>query len=276
MSTGRNRVRTGRTRAGKLSARFIPAGIIHAGVVLTFFVLSAAGVRADPSGDEILRRMEETLFPDTYRMITEMVTVEVDGRERTLELEVFYRRETGSYMEILAPPRSRGTRFLQRDDSLWMFIPRSNARSAVRLAPRDSFQGSVFSNSDVGERSYADDYRGLSPRREMLQHPELGEVEVFVVEAVPRRPEAPYGRIIAYVTVERFIPLRMEYYVRSGLKIKEMHLSEIRKLADRERPTRMEMRALDEEGKVSTLRIRDLEARETLPDRLFSQRHLTR
>jgi outer membrane lipoprotein-sorting protein len=231
---------------------------------------------ADPSGDEILRRMEETLFPDSYRMTMEMVTVEAGGRERILELDILYRRGTGSYMEILAPPRSRGTRFLQRDDSLWMFIPRSNARSAIRLAPRDSFQGSVFSNSDIGESSYTEDYRGLEPRRERYRHGELGEVEVFVVEAVPRRPEAPYGRVVCYVTVDGFIPLHMEYYVRSGLRIKEMELSDIREVAGRRRPVRMEMRALDEEGKVSTVWIRDLREEASIPDRVFTQRHLTR
>ncbi|TVR67333.1 MAG: outer membrane lipoprotein-sorting protein [Spirochaetaceae bacterium] len=228
-----------------------------------------------PSGDEILRRMEETLFPDSYRMEMEMITLEASGRERTLELDVLYRRGTGSYMEILAPPRSRGTRFLQRDGSLWMFMPRGGARSAIRLAPRDSFQGSVFANSDIGESSYTDDYRGMDPRRERYRHPELGEVEVFIVEAVPRRPEAPYGRVVARVTVEGFIPLHMEYYVRSGLRIKEMELSQIREIAGRRRPTRMDMRALDEEGKVSTLWVRSLRE-ETFPDRIFTQRHLTR
>lgn len=228
-----------------------------------------------PSGDEILRRMEETLFPDSYHMEMEMVTVEAGGRERVLELDVLYRRGAGSYMEILAPPRSRGTRFLQRDDSLWMFMPRSNARSAIRLAPRDSFQGSVFSNSDIGETSYTDDYRGGEPRREVFSHRELGEVDVYIVEALPRRPEAPYGRVVCYVTVEGFIPLHMEYYVRSGLRIKEMELTEIRRIAGRRRPVRMEMRALDEEGKVSTVHIRDLRE-ESIPDRVFTQRHLTR
>lgn len=228
------------------------------------------------SGDEILRRMEETLFPDNYRMEMEMVTREADGRERTLELDILYRRGVGSYMEILAPPRSRGTRFLQRDDALWMFIPRSNARSAIRLAPRDAFQGSVFSNSDVGESTYTDDYRGGVPQVETYRHRELGPVEVFVVEAVPRRPEAQYGRIVCRVTVEGFIPLHMEYYVRSGLRIKELELTEIREIARRRRPLRMEMRALDEEGKVSVVRIRDLQEEERIPDRIFTQRHLTR
>lgn len=250
---------------------------VYPGALLVFSVAAFVSVNADDlSGDEILRRMEETLFPDNYEMRMEMVTVESGGHKRTLELEILYRRGTGSYMEVLAPPRSRGTRFLQRNDSLWMFIPRSNARSAIRLAPRDSFQGSVFSNSDIGESSYTDDYRGRAPSREWYDHPELGEVEVFVVEAVPRRPEAPYGRVVCRVTVEGSIPLHMEYFVRSGLKIKEMELTDIRRIAGRRRPVRMEMRALDEEGKVSTVRILELEANESIPDRVFTQRHLTR
>lgn len=230
----------------------------------------------DLSGDEILARVELALFPENYRMRMRMVTTEPDGREREMELQVQYRRGTGAYMEIESPPRSRGTRFLQRDDSLWMFIPRSNARSAIRLSGRDSFQGSVFSNRDIGESMYTEDYRADLVERRRISHAELGEVAVYRLELSPRHQAAAYGRVVIEATEDRFIPLHMRYYVRSGMNTKEMNLSDIRSIAGRERPVRMEMISHEEAGKTSVVHVLELEADDALPDRIFTQRHLTR
>ena len=246
-------------------------------VVCGICVIAAARLTAQSiSGDEVLRRMEHTLFPDSYRMRMNMITNERDGRAREMELTVQYRRETGAYMEIESPPRWRGTRVLQRDDTLWMFIPRSGSRSAIRLADRDAFQGSVFSNRDIGESMYTEDYTATIVRRESVRHDDLGETTAFVIEATPLHDAAAYGRILAWVTVDEFIPVKVQYFVRAGMQTKEMRLYDIRELAGRRRPVRLEMHSLEEEGKVSIVTILELEADESLPDGIFTHDHLTR
>ncbi len=229
-----------------------------------------------PEGDEILRAMEETLFPDSYSMTMEMTTEEPGKKLREMTLESLYRRGTGTFMEIQSPRRSKGTRFLEKEDTLWMYIPRSNSRSAIRLSPRDSFQGSTFANDDIGDSSYTDDYEASLEGGEVMDHPDLGKADCWVISITPKRKEAAYGRIRAWVTKERMIPLRMEYHVRSGLKTKVMDLFDIEQAAGRLRPLRMEMRSLDQEGKVSVVRISEMEKRENLPDRIFTRRYLTR
>ncbi|GAB6088609.1 outer membrane lipoprotein-sorting protein [Spirochaeta dissipatitropha] len=247
-------------------------------VLLLAGVGSQAGAESTvyPAGDALLQEMEQALFPESYRMRMEMNTIESNGRERPMELSVWYRRGTGSYMEIEAPARSRGTRFLQREDSLWMFVPRSNSRNAIRLSGRDSFQGSVFSNRDIGESMYTEDYRASVSGRGSMNHPELGEINYYIVEMLPRHDAAAYGRVIAHVEVESNLPISMQYFVRAGMKIKEMHFSDIQEIAGRKRPLRMEMISLEEEGKRSIVQILELEADNALPDRIFTQQHLTR
>ncbi|MFW6363962.1 MAG: outer membrane lipoprotein-sorting protein [Spirochaeta sp.] len=263
------------------------AGCIHAvshralmaaAVVMLGAGLGSAQLSAQEqyTGDEVLQRMETTLFPETYRMRMRMVTTEPSGREKELELSTQYRRGTGTYMEIESPPRSRGTRFLQRDEALWMYIPRGRSRSAIRLSGRDSFQGSVFANRDIGESMYTEDYQAEVVGRETIEHEELGEVEVYRIEMSPRHDEAAYGKIDAWVTLQSFIPVRMQYYVRAGMNIKELRMSDIQRIAGRERPLRMEMRSFEEEGKVSVVSILELEDEDNLPDRIFTQQYLTR
>jgi outer membrane lipoprotein-sorting protein len=229
----------------------------------------------EPDADTILQKMEETLFPDSYHMEMEMTTRD-SGRDKAMEFETWYRKGTGTYMEILSPARSRGTRFLQKEGALWMFMPRSGSRSPVRLPARDSFQGSAFSNEDMGDSSYTDDYTPSLIRTEEFDHPELGPTQCWLIKLEPSHREAAYGSIQAWITREGFIPLRMDYFVRSGLRSKQMFLYDIKDAAGRRRPLRMEMESLDERGKVSVVQIKKLEEQSSIPDRTFSRSYLTR
>lgn len=253
-----------------MSNRWPIQAVILAAMVLAPVVAPAQDAEA------ILRRMESALFPDNYRMRMSMITTQPGRDDREMVLSAQYRRGIGTYMEIEAPARSRGTRLLQREETLWMFTPRSNARTPIRLAARDSFQGSVFSNRDIGESMYSEDYRAAVAGREWLERADVGRVEVYVIELTPRRDEAAYGRIVAWVTADEHIPLRMQYFVRSGMNTKEMVLSELRQIAGRRRPVLMEMSSLEERGKVTTVRILELESDEAIPDRVFTTQYLTR
>jgi hypothetical protein len=171
-------------------------------------------------------------------------------------------------------------RFLQKENDLWMYNPRSGSRRALRLAPRDSFQGSVFSNNDVSDPDYNDDYDARMIADEMLDHPEVGSVTCTRIEATAAHDEAPYGRIVMWLwggpDGGGVIPLRIDYYSKSGLAFKRMYLSEFGQLAGAYRPRVMRMESLEERGAVTTVRIESLEARDDLPSRLFNQAELTR
>jgi hypothetical protein len=79
-----------------------------------------------------------------------------------------------------------------------------------------------------------------------------------------------------WIRRDDLIPLRMEYYARSGLLFKRMTLSGIRELAGARRPAVMRMESLQLENAYSEVEIRELEARPNLPDRRFTQASLTR
>jgi hypothetical protein len=245
----------------------------------------------DRDAQELLNLVDETLFPDSF-VATFRMTTERPGRRTTeMLMENSHLEGSGTFMEVEEPRRSRGMRFLQKEDDLWMYNPRSGSRRAIRLSPRDSFQGSVFSNNDVSDPEYSDDYTAGLAGRATLDHPQLGTVETTVIEARAAHDEAAYGRIEIYLwhavgtaaeglsgpgAPGDVIPLRFDYYSRSGLAFKRMLLLEIKELADATRPTVMRMESLEEQGAVTTVRIEALEARNDIPQRLFNQQELTR
>ncbi|NBC28470.1 MAG: outer membrane lipoprotein-sorting protein, partial [Spirochaetes bacterium] len=182
----------------------------------------------------------------------------------------------GTFIEITAPARSRGIRFLSKEENLWLYNPRSNSRRAIRLSPRDSFQGTLFSNHDVGDPQYTDDYEARQLQDEGINHPQMGAVETRVIEALPTTDEAPYGRIKMWLRAEDLIPVQMEYYARSGLLFKRMYLSNITELAGAHRPAVMRMESLQLQNAFSRVEILTLEERTDLSDRRFTEANLTR
>ena len=248
------------------------------------------------SADELMELADDALFPESF-VATMRMTTERPGRRTTeMVLENSHLEGSGSFMEVLEPRRSSGMRFLQKNDDLWMYNPRSSSRRALRLSPRDSFQGSVFSNNDVSDPDYSDDYSAGFAGTEELAHGQVGRVETVRITAQARHDESAYGQIEMWLWPDpaarsaggagaagagaageiRVIPLRIDYYSRSGLPFKRMILESIEPLAGARRPTVMRMESLEEEGAITVVRIESLEARDNLPARRFSRQELTR
>lgn len=259
--------------------------------------LLAQAQRMDP--DELMNLADDALFPESFVATMRMTTERPNRRTTEMVLENSHLEGSGSFMEVVEPRRSRGMRFLQKNEDLWMYNPRSNSRRALRLSPRDSFQGSVFSNNDVSDPDYSDDYNASITGTSMIDHVEVGAVTTVRIDAAASHDESAYGRIEMWLWPDpqaggatgggstargsgagtgtlRVIPLQIDYYSRSGLLFKRMTLSGIEPLAGARRPTVMEMESLEEEGAVTTVVIESLEAHDTLPARLFSQQELTR
>ena len=241
------------------------------------FIAPAALVGAqdiDPAA--ALKAADAIMYPPSFSLILSVRT-EKPGKEATsMELSVSHKDGVGSFMEILSPARTKGTRFLQTDEALWMFSPRSGSRSALRLSPRESFQGSALSNNDVGDSSWSNDYLTSLAGTEKARSADFGEVEAWKIVGKAARKDVPYGEVRLYLRKGDLLPLRIEYFAKSGLPLKTMELSGYRAAAGRLRPHRMTVTMDDGTGQRSVVDIRELRARDDLPDAMFNQSWLTR
>ncbi|HUX36931.1 MAG TPA: outer membrane lipoprotein-sorting protein [Rectinemataceae bacterium] len=232
-------------------------------------------LRATPSADELLAAVDARLFLESYVSRVTMETLEPGSPPRSMTFLGQSRKDRGTYLEIVEPARTRGTRFLQLDGSLWMFNPKAGSANALRLSSRDSFQGSTFSNADVGKSQFSDDYSPSLAPDALLDHPEYGKVECYAIVATAKTETAAYGKIVIYIRKLDSMPLRMEYYAKSGLLFKKMTLSKIRDFGGFVRPSVMTMESLDKAGTVTTLTMEALE-KKNVPISVFNKNYLTR
>jgi len=228
-----------------------------------------------PDGQKLLAQIDEIRFPATFVMNVTLTTVSPGEADKVMGLTNTHKKGFGTFLEIQAPARSKGTKMLTQEGTLWMFNPKSGSTKPLRLAPRDSFQGSSFSNSDVSKTSFTEEYSGTTEAEETLEHPEFGTVKAWRLVAKATTPEAAYDHIVMWVRQGDLLPLKFDYYAKSGLLFRQMVLSQYKTLAGRLRATNMEMTSLDKKGTKTVLHIDGMEER-AVSDSLFNLTNLTK
>jgi outer membrane lipoprotein-sorting protein len=248
----------------------------RAALVLALFAAAVlAAAQSGPSAADILAAIDAALFLDSYASRATMATVDAAGKTVSLSFDGLSRKDKGTYMEVTAPARTKGSRFLQLDGSLWLYNPKAGAAAAIRLSARDSFQGSTFANADVGKSQFADDYTPSRAPDAELDHPELGKVPCYVIESVARDETAAYGKIVMWARKSDSMPLQMEYYAKSCLLYKRMVLSAIKDFGPIRRPSVLRMESLEKAGTITTLTLEWIERRD-VPLSVFNKAYLTR
>jgi len=229
-----------------------------------------------PDGQKLLTSVDEIRFPENFFMQITMTTVSPGESDKVMTIDNTHKRSFGSFLEIQSPARSKGTKMLTQEGTLWMYNPKSGSTKPLRLAPRDSFQGSSFSNSDVSKTQFTEEYAGTTEGEDTVETAEFGTVKAWRLRAEATTPEAAYGHIVMWVRQGDLLPLKFDYYAKSGLLFRQMALSDYKTLAGRLRATKMEMTSLDKKGTKTTLHIDAMELRSTIPDSLYNLATLTK
>ncbi|MEI8094451.1 MAG: outer membrane lipoprotein-sorting protein [Spirochaetales bacterium] len=246
-------------------------------LVLVAWVLALPTLSATdlPDGNKILAQIDAIRFPDTFTMRVTLTTVSPGEADKVMTMDNSHKKGLGTFLELLAPARSKGTKMLTQDGSLWMYNPKSGSTKPLRLAPKDSFQGSSFSNSDVSKTAFAEEYQAVNEGEDSVETAEFGTVKAWRIRAEATSPTAAYGKIVQWVRQGDLLPLKFDYYAKSGLLFRQMVLSGYSTLAGRLRATNLEMTSLDKKGTKTILHIDSMDEK-PLPDSLFNLTNLTK
>ena len=231
----------------------------------------AAAAHAQVTAREVLERLDANMTIRTARSRAELVVHYRDGDDRTMNFESWDRGTDQSFLEFTAPARDAGSRFLRLGDAMWIYLPRVG--KSVRIQGhmlRQGFMGSDFSYGDASENpSMADDYDAVIERRDTVD----GR-RVVVLMLTARRPDLSYPSRRVWVDVERWVPVREERFAASGRLLKTAAFSDVRRLADRWYPFRIELDDALQTETTTTLRVLELRLGVSLPPDIFTLRHL--
>ena len=228
---------------------------------------------AELTAEDIVKKAEDTMRGQS-NIGNMTMTITNPNWERTLVMDYWEKGKDKSLVKLTSPAKEAGMVSLKIDNNMWNYIP--SVEKVIKIPPSmmmQSWMGSDFTNDDlVKESSIVDDY---TPK--LLPKKTLSEGEAYVME-LTAKPEAPvvWGKILLYVRVSDFAPMKYEYYDEKGKLIRVMNMSKIKKVGKRAYPTVWTMEPKNKVGHKTVITVNEIKFDVPIDKNIFSLSNLKR
>ena len=133
------------------------------------------------------------------------------GREQQRTIRV-RARSFNSLAEFLAPPNVKGQKLLMLDRNMWFAKP--GLSKPVPISPRQKLLGGA-ANGDIASTNYAGDYKVEKASEDTVN----GE-KCYLFDLKAEDNKATYDRILYWISMERLVGIKAEFYTVSGKMFK--------------------------------------------------------
>ena len=220
-----------------------------------------------PSGDWILKRVDENFGSDNKIYVGEMI---IHGRRgsRTVKSKSWLQGIESSFTEYLAPAREKGTKMLKLGDQLWTYSPATDR--IIKISGhmlRQSVMGSDLSYEDMME----------DPELANLYDAKVIEETVFlerpcwVLELIGKKPKLAYHSRKIWVDRERYVSLKEDRYAKSGRLLKTTEVKKVEYIQDRWVPVQVLFKDVLKKGKGTEMMLESIEFNVDIPEHIFSK-----
>jgi len=240
-------------------------GIIMSILFSNLMVITAGEMTAE----EIISKRDNNEYFDSVRIEAEMIIVS-GGRKITKTMTALSDKKN-SFVEF-TNPQDRGTKFLKREDILYMFFP-----DAEEIIPasghmlNQGMMGSDFSFQDIMESDKLTDLYDFK----IIGEEEIDGRSCYVLEGVGREGvKVSYYRRVSWVDKERFIGLKEELYAQSGKLLKETKVKELQEIEGRWIPVDSIMENKLRKDTYTGFIITQIEFNPEIPEGTFTQQNL--
>lgn len=227
-------------------------------------LLAAAPLHA-ADGNDILRKVDRNLEPESYEMYRKLINIEPSGAKKDFVLYSVKKGRDKVVALFLDPPSDKGRATLRLAENMWLYIP--NVGKPVRITSLQSVVGGVFNNADILRIDYAVEYNAEAVEEQK---------DAYILALKARNNEVAYDRLKMWVDRKLLLPAKIEAYAASGLLIKTLHFKDIKDFGGGiRRPATVETDSPLYKGHKSVMLYSQLKKRE-LPDEVFTLNYLSR
>ena len=169
-------------------------------------------------GNDILLQVDRNLQPEAYEMYRKLINIEPDGNKKEY---VFYTVKKGPDKMLalfLSPASEKGRATLRLGDNMWLYIP--SVGKPLRITSLQSVVGGVFNNSDILRLYYSAEYDALKVEETAAE---------YILDCKAKTTSVAYDRVKMTVDKKTMVPLAIECYAASGMKIKTLYYKKIKK-----------------------------------------------
>lgn len=192
--------------------------------------------------------------------------------ERTISMKSWGKGMDYSLTIVTAPAKEKGQTFLKRQNDLWSWNP--TIARMIKLPPSmmsQGWMGSDYSNDDIlKESSIIVDYTHT-----LIGSENISGKDCYKIKLTPKENAAVvWGSIIKWITKDSYLQLKTQYFDEDGELVKTEIGSEIKKMDDREIPTKMEIIPEDNKGNKTIVTIDSIDFDAEISDDFFSQQNM--
>jgi hypothetical protein len=233
--------------------------------ILIGLALFAALPAIGADGNEILKRVDRNLEPESYEMYRKLINIEPSGDKKEFVLFSVKKGRDKVVALFLAPSSDKGRATLRLAENMWLYIP--NVGKPVRITSLQSVVGGVFNNADILRLDYTEEYTAEGVEEQK---------DVYVLSLKARTNDVAYDRLKMWVDRKVMLPTKIEAYAASSLLIKTIYFKDIKDFGGGiRRPATVETDSPLYKGHRSVMLYSQLKKRE-LPDEVFTLNYLSR
>lgn len=241
-------------------------------LIFIMVILFAGALIAQPSADEIIKKVDANSVTDSQIAISKMI---IKGRRgsRTVEAKTWQRGSDDSFTEYLAPAREKGTKMLKLGDQLWTYSPSTDRTILISgHMLRQSVMGSDLSYEDMMEDPLLQNMYNAK----IIGEEKILDRPVWIIELTSKKEDISYDSRKAWVDKERFIILKEELYAKSGKLLKTIDIHEIKKFDGRWVATSLTYKDVLKDGDGTQMQLDEIKFNERIPDYILSKASLRR
>ena len=232
--------------------------------------LSASILAQQPTGDEILKKIDMNMTSSTQVLTSKMVIHSRRG-SRTVASKSWMEGESKTFSEYLSPAREKGTKMLKLEDKLWIYSPSTDR--IIQISGhmlRQSVMGSDLSYEDMMEDSrLRNKYEALVTGSEITD-----DRDCWIVELTATVDDVAYYKMKLWVDKERWVPLKEELFAKSGKLLKKLELKDVTQVDGKWFPKKMIFKDMLKKGDGTEFIIDDVEFDTDIPEHIFSKASL--
>jgi len=238
--------------------------------VFLFLITLTANAQNFPSGKTILDKVDNNMSSKN-RVSTSKMIIEGARNTRTMEMKSWSVGDQKSFSEYLAPAREKGTKMLKLDNKLWIYSPTTDR--TVQISGhmlRQSVMGSDVSYEDMmNDTPLLEQYKAEVTAEEVIDGRKC-----YVITLIAILPEVNYYKQKMWVDEERFVPLRIDMYAKSGKLLKQSTLSDVKKVQGRWFPMSMVYKDMLKTGAGTKMVFDEIQFDVSISESIFNKSNL--
>lgn len=244
--------------------------------IITAGLLALATLGWSLTADEIIEKMKDQNKQDSMQARIAATIEEKGGAVsgRMIDQYSVTENDLSKSVAVFQEPASvKGTRFLMlenagRDEDRWIYLP------ALKKVRRIS--AGEGGTSFIGEITYDDMSVGGASEgtHTLLGEDTLDGEGVYKVQSVPKNPaDSQYGRVVAYVSKTKWLPVKVEMFDKQGQLLKVAQALEFKEIQGVWSIMKLKMSNV-QNGNATTLTFQILEYGKKIPAGVFTTKFL--